>query len=209
MAYSTIVTGTTISSSWANADVRDQVIVPFASTAARSSAITSPVTGQCSTLTTNLATEGLYLYNSAGEWRGPWNLSWGLMVRSSTTTAVSTSGTTETVLQTSGSFTAVANRNYLVTCTASLTNSVNADAFSVALRVDSTGGASITSQRFLDLSTASQHGHTPTDTFTTTAGAHTVVLTGTRVAGTGVLSTLAGVPTTFNIIDAGPSGAPS
>jgi hypothetical protein len=78
MAFTTIVTGTTISSSWANADVRDQVIVPFASTAARSSAITSPVIGQCSTLTTNTTTEGLYQYNTAGAWRGPWNLPWGV-----------------------------------------------------------------------------------------------------------------------------------
>lgn len=46
MPYTTIVSGTTITTSWANANVRDQVISPFASNAARAAAVTSPVTGQ-------------------------------------------------------------------------------------------------------------------------------------------------------------------
>lgn len=46
MPYTTIVSGTTITTSWANANVRDQVITPFASNVARAAAVTSPVTGQ-------------------------------------------------------------------------------------------------------------------------------------------------------------------
>jgi hypothetical protein len=45
MPYSTLVPGTTITAAWANANVRDQVVTPFATAAARTSAITSPVEG--------------------------------------------------------------------------------------------------------------------------------------------------------------------
>jgi len=46
MPRTTLVAGTTITASWANANVRDQVITPFASAAARDSSITSPIEGQ-------------------------------------------------------------------------------------------------------------------------------------------------------------------
>jgi hypothetical protein len=45
MPYSTVVSGTTITAAWGNANVRDQVVTPFATAAARTSAITSPVLG--------------------------------------------------------------------------------------------------------------------------------------------------------------------
>lgn len=45
MPYTTVVSATTITASWGNANVRDQVVTPFASASARDSAITSPVTG--------------------------------------------------------------------------------------------------------------------------------------------------------------------
>ena len=45
MPYTTIVAGTTILASWANASVRDQAVTPFATAAARTSAITAPVEG--------------------------------------------------------------------------------------------------------------------------------------------------------------------
>lgn len=48
MPYTTIVAGTTITASWANASVRDQVVTPFASAAARTSAVSSPVEGMIS-----------------------------------------------------------------------------------------------------------------------------------------------------------------
>jgi hypothetical protein len=51
MPYTTVVAGTTITASWGNANVRDQVVTPFASAAARTSAITSPVAGMVSTRT--------------------------------------------------------------------------------------------------------------------------------------------------------------
>jgi hypothetical protein len=48
--YQTLVTGTTITAAWANANVRDQVVTPFASSAARTSAVTTPVEGMVSWL---------------------------------------------------------------------------------------------------------------------------------------------------------------
>lgn len=54
MPYTTITTGT-ITAAWANANVRDQVVTPFASVAARDSAITSPVNGMvCVTTDTGM-----------------------------------------------------------------------------------------------------------------------------------------------------------
>jgi hypothetical protein len=47
MPYTTVVAGTTITAAWGNV-VRDQLVTPFATAAARTSAITSPVTGMLS-----------------------------------------------------------------------------------------------------------------------------------------------------------------
>lgn len=51
MPYTTAVPGTTITSAYANANIRDQVVTPFASASARTSAIVSPVDGMLSSLT--------------------------------------------------------------------------------------------------------------------------------------------------------------
>lgn len=50
MPYTTLVAGTVITASWANANVRDQVLTPFASAGARTTAVTSPVEGQATWL---------------------------------------------------------------------------------------------------------------------------------------------------------------
>lgn len=62
MPYSTITAGTTITASWANSNVRDQVITPFASAGARDSAIPSPIEGQHVYLTD---TDKTMVYNGA------------------------------------------------------------------------------------------------------------------------------------------------
>lgn len=72
MPYSTLVSGTTITASWANANVRDQVITPFASAAARASAITSPVEGMA---TYQTDTDTLDLYDGAA-WKIGLSLVW-------------------------------------------------------------------------------------------------------------------------------------
>jgi hypothetical protein len=62
MAYTTLVAGTTITASWANASVRDQVVSPFTDAAARTTAISSPVDGMISVLTT---TDRVDVYNGS------------------------------------------------------------------------------------------------------------------------------------------------
>lgn len=48
MPYTTNVAGTTITAAYGNSNIRDQVVTPFATAAARASAITSPVQGMLS-----------------------------------------------------------------------------------------------------------------------------------------------------------------
>lgn len=60
MPYTTNVAATTITAAWANANVRDQVVTPFASTSARNSAITAPIDGMVCTTTD---TDTLWAYN--------------------------------------------------------------------------------------------------------------------------------------------------
>jgi hypothetical protein len=63
MPYTTLVAGTTITASWANASVRDQTVTPFATAAARTSAVTVPVTGMLSHRADHLVFEG---YDGSG-----------------------------------------------------------------------------------------------------------------------------------------------
>lgn len=73
MAYTTVVAGTAITAAWGNADVRDQVVVPFASTASRDAAITAPVNGMRS-YTTDTGTAWIYNGSTWVEWgtTGAW-----------------------------------------------------------------------------------------------------------------------------------------
>jgi len=63
MPYTTVVAGTTITASWANTNVRDQVVSTFANSADRNSAIGSPTEGMLSFLT---GTNRVDVYNAAG-----------------------------------------------------------------------------------------------------------------------------------------------
>jgi hypothetical protein len=62
MPYETIVAGNTITAAWANASVRDQVVTPFATSAARDSAITAPVEGMVAYLAD---TDAICVYNGS------------------------------------------------------------------------------------------------------------------------------------------------
>jgi hypothetical protein len=74
MPYTTIVTGTTITTSWANANVRDQGVTPFANTAARAAAITAPIEGMVTHLN-DVNTLGVYsgaAWSTVGPVHGGW-----------------------------------------------------------------------------------------------------------------------------------------
>ena len=116
MPYTTVVAGTTITASWGNSNVRDQVVTPFATTGARDSAITSPVIGMVEYISSNDVNEGLTTRNSANQWRQPWNLPWGIVTSASTTSATSlTTGVTADITGLSVTWTAVGNRRLRIT----------------------------------------------------------------------------------------------
>lgn len=68
MPYTTLVAGTTITASWANANIRDQVVTPFASASARSSAAPTPADGAVSMLQ-DLPRRFEFYDGAAGLWR--------------------------------------------------------------------------------------------------------------------------------------------
>jgi hypothetical protein len=72
-SYLTATTGQTISAAFGN-NARDGIICTGSSP---TSVVTSPFTGQAFSQTSNNTSEGIYVRNSAGNWRQPWNLPWG------------------------------------------------------------------------------------------------------------------------------------
>lgn len=89
MPYTTLVAGTTITASWANASVRDQGVTPFATAAARTSAVTAPVEGMLSYRTDADVFEG---YDGTG-----WRIAASLGAWTSYTPALTSSGSAPSV----------------------------------------------------------------------------------------------------------------
>jgi hypothetical protein len=207
MAYTTIVSGTNITSSWANASVRDQVVSPFGSTAARAAAITGPLAGMVSTLTTNAATEGVEVYNSAGQWRLPWNMPWGFVSLTTLASDVSYSAGTFGFpsFQWNGTG-VVARRLYKATVnfewgTASTVGQID---FGIGTAAG-TGVGYLISVYQDTLSAPRFDSHSIV--FTTTAGSMTRGLTILKNTGGGSVNVIAGA--TLLIEDIGPAGAPA
>ena len=209
MPYSTIVAGTTITSSWANASVRDQTVVPFANATARDAAITVPVVGMVEYLSTNDTGEGLTTRNSAGQWRLPWNLPWGVQGyaaatanQTTITTLVDLSGITVT-------WTAVANRRYRVYSEVYFLSSVANDIAALAI---ADGAGSQQQSSFVTCTSTSQPIKCVGSVIqTVAAGSTTRKAQASRAAGTGNITMVAGAaaPAFILVEDIGPSGAPS
>jgi hypothetical protein len=208
MAYTTIVSGTNITSSWANASVRDQVVSPFGSTAARTAAITGPIAGMVSTLTTNAATEGIEVYNSAGQWRLPWNMPWGRVGSAvSTVNTTSIGSTAKDVTSLSVSWTAVANRYYRTTViipvysqltTSGIVNLLITDGTPTtkqSINLDAAAGTDVNIQGFV-IESGITGSPTRKARILTTGGSGTVTGSATSVP-------------TIIVEDIGPSGAPA
>jgi hypothetical protein len=204
MPWSTIVAGTNITSSWANANVRDQVVTPFNSTGDR--ATITPVVGMVSTLKTNTATEGIYQYTNASRWSQPWNMPFGV-VSSALAIAASSAVSSETVVASGTSFTAVANRYYRWTFTTTAVGIVDGDLFQIKFRRNNTSGATDYTQRFAIPATPFQTQVTAVAVFSPGAVTFTPVVTFERVTGSGTAATV--VTTQIVIEDIGPSGAPA
>ena len=92
MPYTTLVAGTTITAAWANTNVRDQVVSTFVDSAARTTAIGSPVEGMLSFLTGSNRAD---VYNSS---------SWSSLVNPAHGAWITWSGALEANVQQSAAF---------------------------------------------------------------------------------------------------------
>ena len=222
--FKTFTAGAVLTASDVNNYLMEQSIMYFATTAARDTAITSPVAGMVAFIDSGDANEGLYVYHGAtGGWRkGPgWNAPWGIVPA----TAGGTSGlgyvlntatqnitTTETALTSmTVTFTAVANRLYRASLYEPRLNNAGGSPayFEGKLRFTSVAGTQMQSivipsgvgatavQMFLET------------VFTTTAGSKVVLATLQTPSGNFNAEGSATQPRIFRVEDIGPSGAPS
>lgn len=203
-------TATVLTASDVNNYLMEQSVMSFASTGARDVAVTAPEDGMVAYIRSNDADEGLYTYNGTAWRRGPgWNAPWGFIARNqSLGPGTSTSGTTETAVFTSASFTALGNRYYRVNISTTLTATAG-DSYTMRLRQDSTSGTVwwggnitfATGQTKLNIHIMGSN--------TFTAGSRSFLLTLQRSAGAGTaqIGTLEYVNMTVE--DIGPSGVPA
>lgn len=115
MPYTTVVAGTTITAAWSNANVRDQVVTPFANAAARTSAITSPVDGMIAYLGD---VDWYERYKTSTGWqRLDWNDAWGTIggkrwTAGGSALALGIAATESATNMDTGSVTLIAGRSY-------------------------------------------------------------------------------------------------
>ena len=138
--------------------------------------------------------EGQFIYETdtdktlvwnGSAWYAPWNLPWGIVAYTKTSTSNITY-TSETTAVTSSSFTAVANRYYRATYIEGITYGTATSAEgSGRLRLDSISGTMLGSIRTFIYSSGSSSNINVSAVFTTTAGAHTVLGTLQVSSGTG------------------------
>jgi len=206
MPYTTNVAGTVITASYGNANIRDQVVTPFASTGARDAAIASPVIGMLEYISSNDANEGLTSRNSASQWRIPWNLAWG-RVASGTASGADQTGITTVVDLTgfSQTFTAVGNRRYKATWTLTTIQNTSNGIQQIQISID--GATTIMHQQ--TVVAAADQAYSGVIEFALTAGSRVVKLRGLTSAGTMTIATTSLANGQFIIEDIGPSGAPA
>jgi hypothetical protein len=208
MPYTTSVAGTTITASWANANVRDQVVTPFSSTSALASAITAPVVGMTEYISSNDANEGLLTRSSANQWRLPWNMPWG-RVGSAVVSATMTTGTSGSMSDLSGlsvTFTAIANRYYKMSMTISNLNSSVAQTINIIFANGSSAQLANCANAYMAAGTSAG----VSGFFLTTLSAGSFTIKAMAAAGSATAATTGSGWTNWLIVeDIGPAGAPS
>jgi len=214
-----VTAGTTIDETWGD-QIAGAVVNPFASSAARSAAITAPSNGMTSTITAASALNGFEVYNGVN-WAKPWSLPWGMVAA----TAGGTSGfgyvvvtsaqgsiTTQVALTNlTVTFAMVTGRMYRVNAHCNFFSSVASDTATLTLVRD---GTSIAFAHTAALATASSNLRTAALSrpfIGNTTGSTTIRLDAERQSGTGNVTMHAGAVNvaTMVIEDIGPSGAPA
>jgi hypothetical protein len=192
----------------------DQAVTVHGSTAILGTAIPSPEAGMVAYVDSGDSSEGLYTHTGSAWRKGPgWNAPWGYMGHGSASATVTTSGTTEATLVSTGSFTAVSNRYYLVTYSGAFYGSVAGDQFDMRVRNNSISGTQL---RVIILSNAFSGGtvyNNFSHSFVTTIAAGSsngLFFTIKRSLGTGTMtSNDISSPASITVTDIGPSGAPA
>lgn len=202
-------TSTVLTAADLNNFCQSQSVMYFSSTGARDVAITGPVDGMTAYIGSNDSSEGLYTYNGTSWRKGPgWNAPWGVVSSDSSIAASSaTSGTTELVVSTGTAFTAVANRYYQITYSATAFNAASGDGiFEVRLRKDNTAGTQLFMGKFVTGVPYYRNLVTVSTVFTVAAGSFTPVATFKRDFGAGTAQTID--ITSMTVTDIGAAGAP-
>jgi len=135
MPFTTLVAGSVITASWANTDVRNQVVTPFASAATRTAAIPAPITG----MLTHRADGPVFEGYDGTNWTQPASLKIGGMAPRTADVSVTTP---ETIADTF-TVTLLAGRRYEIVWTGVTYSTSAGDSYAVRLRY--AAGATVTS----------------------------------------------------------------
>ena len=210
--YKPFTAASVLTSADVNNYLMTQSVMYFATTAARDTAITSPVDGMVAYIGSNDSSEGLYTYNGTSWRKGPgWNAPWGVVGRALITTA--TAATTATLVTGSSlSIPQVANRVYKYTITGySYYASVN-DGFQLSITNGS--GTNLNTYHQLPIGNNTVYANSFGFSFYEVAGSTATVTRDLRVSrfyGTSGNVTFFADATrigSFIVEDIGPSGSP-
>lgn len=198
--------GDDITEDWGDA-IRDRAFQIFTDTTTRDAAIPSPKVGQWCYIT---STGSLLQYAGATDgWRQPWNSDWG-RIQTATITATSAAFTANADVSGLGAtFTAVANRLYVVRFVGMVQSTIAAD----RIRITLTDGTTTYRAMDADIPAANARVTLNFDADVTglTAGSKTLKAQAQRVTGTGSCTVLASA-TQFarvTVDDLGPNGNPA
>lgn len=202
-----VTAGTTIDETWGD-QIADAVVNPFASSAARSAAITAPTNGMTSTITAASALNGFEVYNGVN-WAKPWSSPWGYVQYTEVTSNV-TSGHNVTIL-TGNTISVVNRRRYRIT--AHVPGYFASAALNTATVQIVVGGSAIAGQRvFTSQVTSAENGCTVTAMYVATAtntGLSCNIFSTSNVGTNHQYLGSVTNPMSLLVEDIGPSGAPA
>lgn len=212
-AIADVTTSTAIASNWGNA-IRDRIVNNFASAAARTSAIGSPVQGQPTYVTydsANPTTTGFQIYaGSTDGYRPPWNMPWGILGtafvsanQTGITSVVDLTGLTITVTVPVNRWIRISANGLVFSATAGTVTTSGAVIVEGATQLQSCIGNAVPA-------TGATFGPLVT-TISPSAGAHTYKLRASVNTGGGTMALVAAATgrAELTVEDCGPNGNPS
>ena len=149
----------------------------------------------------------LVYYGVTTGWQLPWGQPWGLITSATQTAYLTTSGTTELTVFSTGSFTWVANRNYLITLSMSPYDTTASSTYLMRVRNNSAAGTVLQSQ-YLDtvLNRYTPMSFSWVQSGVAAGSSSGLFFTCTRASGTGTLVFNGGAsPSLITMTDIGPA----